>query len=298
MNPALAALALLTMAGAVVAISARDVRVAVVGILLVLVAGPLVTEPWPAPAAIVIRLAGAALAVRLLLIGLRGDVVTGGTRIGWPTEAVLAGAAAVIGLGGHGLGAPGLGPAAAQGAGFALIALSVAPLMTGRDVLRIGLGSVLLLVGAGLVRNGLAGPATEAEHLVGALLTIGVGGAVGAIVLAARAGGGPATLATPAARPLSRAPGPPSVRDGALTRGTHQTMPAGDHAEAHDQALRPAAPPEDPRDRRRPVVRARSGAAGASVRPSIVRPWWRPRTHDVPTPPGRDPGDRPTDADR
>jgi hypothetical protein len=186
-NPALLLLAGIAVTGAVLAVSARDARAALVGVLLVLLAAPLVAAPWPGSAAVVVRVAGALLATRFLLIALRGEVATGGTRIGWPAEALVAGAAAVVGFGSHGLGA--LGPVEAQAAGFALIALAIAPIATGRDVVRVGLGSIVLLTGAGLVRTGVATPAADAEHLVGALLTIALGGAVAVIAVAARAAG-------------------------------------------------------------------------------------------------------------
>ncbi|MEA2519999.1 MAG: hypothetical protein QOF49_2079, partial [Chloroflexota bacterium] len=165
MNPGLAAIAAVTVIGAVVAVSARDVRSVAAGVLVVLLCAPLIADPWPAPPAILVRIAAALLATRLLLIALRGELPTGGTRVGWPTEALVAGAAAIVGFGSHGLGAAGLGPAEAQASGFALAALAIGPLVVGRDVLRIGIGALLLLVAASLVRAAVAARATEAEHL-------------------------------------------------------------------------------------------------------------------------------------
>lgn len=190
MNPALAAIALVVVGGAVLAVVARDVRATVLGLLVVLLGAPLVVDPWPDLAAIVARVAAALLAARLLVVSLRGDVETSGTRIGWPAEALIAGAAAVVGFGSHGLGAPPLGSAEAHAAGFALVAVAVAPLAAGRDVLRIGVGAALLVIGASLVRAGLAPPPTDGEHLAMALLTIGLGGAIAVVVGAARAAGG------------------------------------------------------------------------------------------------------------
>jgi hypothetical protein len=189
-NVALAGFAGVTVAGAVLAVSSRDVRATVLGILVVLLAAPLVASPWPGPLPILARLAAALLAARLLTIGLRDVTLTGGSRIGWPAEALAAAAATVIGFGSHGLGAVGLGPAEAQAAGFGLIALAITPLATGRDVLRLGVGAVLLVMGALLVRVGLDRPAGDGEQLVVGLLTIGLGGAVGVIAAAARAAGG------------------------------------------------------------------------------------------------------------
>jgi hypothetical protein len=190
-NPALAGIAVIVIAGAVLAVSARDPRATVLGLLVVLLASPLVASPWPAPLSILARVAAALLATRLLLVGIRGEVgESTGSRIGWPAEALIAAAAAVAGFGSHGLGAPALGPAEAQAAGFALGALAAAPLFVGRDALRLGVGAVLLLQSAILVRQALDAPATDAEQLVLALFTIALGGAVAVIATAARAAGG------------------------------------------------------------------------------------------------------------
>jgi hypothetical protein len=190
MNPALAAFALVTVGGAILAVSTRDARAAVLGLLVVLLGAPLIADPWPGPLAILARIAASLLAIRLVDIALRGDSTTSGTRIGWPAELLLAAGAAVIGFGSHGLGADGLGPAEAQAAGFALIVLAAAPLFTGRDALRVGVGAVLILVAAALIRAGLDRAPSDAEHLVGAVLTIALGGAVAVIVAAARGAGG------------------------------------------------------------------------------------------------------------
>lgn len=189
MNPALVALAAVTVGGAVLAVSTRDVRTATLGLLIVLLGSALIADPWPAPIAILARVTAALLATRFLMIGVRGGVPTGGTRIGWPAEALAAAAAGVVGFGSHGLGAEGLGPAEAQAAGFAIVAVALTALLTGRDVIRIGIGAFLLLVGAGLVRGGLAAPLSDGEHLIEGLLTIGIGGAVAVIATAARAAG-------------------------------------------------------------------------------------------------------------
>ena len=66
----------------------------------------------------------------------------------------------------HGLGATALGPAAASAAGFAVGVLAAAPILTSRDVYRLGIGAMLLLVGGLLVRVGLGGTPSELEQLV------------------------------------------------------------------------------------------------------------------------------------
>jgi hypothetical protein len=207
-NVALAVFAGVAVAGAVLAVSTRDVRATVLGLLVVFLAAPLIASPWPDPPAILARVAGALLAARLLTIGLRGEEATVGTRIGWPTEALAGAAGAVIGYGSHGLGAVALGPAEAQAAGFGLMAVAIAPMFTGRDVLRLGVGSVLLVMGAVLIRVGLDAPLGDGEQLVISLLMIGLGGALGVIAAAARAAGG---LELANVQPGRRGPRPPDA---------------------------------------------------------------------------------------
>ncbi len=189
MNPVLGAVAAVVVAGAVVAVSARDGRLAVVGLAATLVFAPLLGSPLDAPLGLAACLAGGILAAYLLWIAVRGGGMTGGSRLGWPTEVLLAGAAFVVGLGTHGLGAPALGPVEDQAAGFALAALAVVPVATGRDVLRIGIGLFLLLQAALLVRVGLDGNPSQLEQLVTAALVAALGGAVAALGYAARSDG-------------------------------------------------------------------------------------------------------------
>ena len=189
MNPAIGAVAVGVLAGAVVAVSVRDGRIAVVGLVTMLVFSPIVSNPIDTPLALAARLAGGILAAYLLWIAVRGGGMTSGSRIGWPAEALLAAGAFVVGLGTHGLGATALGPVEAQAAGFALAALSVVPVATGRDVLRIGIGLFVLLQAALLMRVGLDGNPSELEQLVTAALVAALGGSVAALAYAARSDG-------------------------------------------------------------------------------------------------------------
>jgi hypothetical protein len=189
MNPAIGAVAVGVLAGAVVAVSVRDGRIAVVGLVTMLVFSPIVASPIDTPLALAARLVGGILAAYLLWIAVRGGGMTAGSRIGWPAEMLLAAGAFVVGLGTHGLGATALGPVEAQAAGFALAALCIVPVATGRDVLRIGIGLFVLLQAALLVRVGLDGNPTELEQLVTAGLIAALGGAVAALAYAARSDG-------------------------------------------------------------------------------------------------------------
>jgi hypothetical protein len=223
MNPALAAIAAVTIAGAVVAGSARDVRTIILGLLIVLLGAPLIVNTWPDPIATLARIAASLLAVRFLAIGLRGEETVRGTRIGWPAEALLAGAGAIIGYGSHGLGATGLGPAEAQAAGFALLVLAAAPLVAGRDVLRIGVGSLLLLTAASLIGAALDGPAGQASQLIDALLIVALGGAIAVAATAARSAGGVTDAADPS-EPVRRPPDAHRLTD-AERVGPRRTLP-------------------------------------------------------------------------
>lgn len=188
MNFALAGLACVVVAGAVVAVSARETRAALLGLLVALLGAALVADPLPGPLPIAARLASAFLACRIIAVGIRNlDEPTSGSRLGWPVDVLAAAAAAIIGFGTHGLGAPGLGPAEAQGAGFALGVLAASPIVSSRDVFRLGVGAILLVVGGLLVREGIGGTPSELEQLVTSGLVVGLGGAVGVVIIGARA---------------------------------------------------------------------------------------------------------------
>jgi hypothetical protein len=199
-NLALAGLACVVVAGAVVAITAREPRAALLGLLVALLAAALVADPLPGPLPIAARLASAFLACRFIAIAIRDlDEPTSGSRLGWPVEAIAAAAAAVIGFGTHGLGAPGEGAAEAQAAGFAVGVLAASPIVSSRDTFRLGMGAILLLLGGLLVRQGLSGTPSELEQLVTSGLVVGLGGAVGVVVAGARtAVGGLAVTDQPA----------------------------------------------------------------------------------------------------
>ena len=187
MNPALAGVALAVVLGAVVAVSARTARTAVLGLILAMVGGAFVADPLPDSLGLAARVVGTVLAGYLLWIAGRDTTArTGGSRLGWPAELLVAGAAAVVGFGRHGLGAPATGPATAQAAGFAIAALAVAPMVNGRDVLRIGIALALLANGGILVRAALGGTPDAFEQLVTAGLIAILGGVVAAMAVSAR----------------------------------------------------------------------------------------------------------------
>jgi hypothetical protein len=189
-NPALAGVALAVALGAVVAVSARNARAAVLGLVLAMIGAAFLADPLPDSLGLAARLVGAVLAGYLLWIAGRDpDARTGGSRLGWPAELLIVGAAAMAGYASHGLGAPATGPILAAAAGFALAALAVAPVLNGHDVMRIGLGLGLLVTGAVLVRTGLGGTPAPLEQLAIAGLVAMLGGVTAAVAVAARTDG-------------------------------------------------------------------------------------------------------------
>jgi hypothetical protein len=190
MNPALAAIAIAILAGAVGAVFVRDARIAVLSLAVVLSIAPFLADPIAPASGLVARVLGAVLATYLVWITVRdGAFQTGGSRLGWPADALTVGAAAVVGFASHGLGAPATGPEFASACGFGLAAAAIAPILTGRDVIRAGIGLSLLLQGALLVRVGLGGTPSTMESLITAGAVAALGGAVAILAMAARSDG-------------------------------------------------------------------------------------------------------------
>ena len=192
MNPLLGLVALAVVAAAITALSARDPRVVILALLAMWIGGPLVADPMADPIGLAARLVGALLAGYLLWMGLRdrttggrSAALTEGSRIGWPAEVLVAAAASIVGFSTHGLGAPADGPALASAAGFALAAVSVSAFLTGSDVVRIGIGLLVVGAGAMLVRTGLGGTPGPFEHLVVSATLVVVAGCLAAMAAAA-----------------------------------------------------------------------------------------------------------------
>src|SRR5262245_21412096 len=247
MNFLLAGLTAAVVAGAVVAVSAREARASLLGLLVTLLAAGLIADPLPGPLPFGARIAAALLTARLIANSIRGlDRPTAGSRLGWPVEALAAVAAGVVGFGTHGLGAPAMGPALASAAGFAVGILAAAPIVTSRDVYRLGVGAMLLLSGGLLVRVGLGGTPTDLEQLVTCGLIVGVGGAVSVVVRGAReATGGDLSVADDrgATRPQ------PSRHLGRTSDGFGRSAGGGPAAHPAGQATRSGAAPELPTGR-------------------------------------------------
>jgi len=213
MNFALIAIVLAIGAGAVVAVSTRDGAAAAIGLAVSLVASALLAEPLPPIGVLGVRVVAALLVATLIRSAMR----TGARQpspLGWPSEAFLATAGAVAGLGiavglaavaaaggvpvGQGVGEPGaIGPidtgsaaltsmALTTAAGTSLLVLGIAPFVHGQPGARRAIGLVLVTQAVLLLRIGIAGPAVELEEIARAALLV-VAGATGAALARAAA---------------------------------------------------------------------------------------------------------------
>ncbi len=133
----------------------------------------------------------AVLAGYLLWIAARGaGVWTGGSRLGWPAEVLVAAAAAAVGYGSHGLGCAGRSDRTSpRPPGSPSQRCRSPPIANGRDVVRLGMGLLLLASGAILVRTALGGTPEPLEEVVIAGLIAALGGAIAVLGVSARAEG-------------------------------------------------------------------------------------------------------------
>ncbi len=223
MTATLAAVAVLVAGGGIVAVSAREPRLAALGTLVVLVGSGYVADPLPEAVALAARLTGAVLAGYLIWVALRRPgALTAGWQIGWPGATVIAVAAfaagwlaagalgtELAGLTGEGPSAAGVAtalasgspvPRAAIGAAAVLIALAAAPVLVARDVLRMGIGLLLLVSAADLVRHALAAGSDPVVELGLAVVIALSGAAVAALVSASLRTHGDLQLRTGAGR--------------------------------------------------------------------------------------------------
>jgi len=214
MNLALVAVVLAIGGGAVLAVSTRDGAVAAIGIAIALVGSALLSDPLPSAAVLGVRVVAALLVATMIRSAMR----TGPRQpspAGWPSEALLATAGAVAGLGVAvglasvaaasgvpgglaGVGEPAPGGAVGGGtttvtsmalitaAGTSLLALGAAPLVHGRPGPRRAIGLVLVTQAVLLLRIGIAGPAVELEEIAREALLV-VAGATGAALAIATA---------------------------------------------------------------------------------------------------------------
>jgi hypothetical protein len=117
---------------------------------------------------------------------------------------------------------PLVGPVAAQAAGVALVAVAIVPL-TGRDVMRVGAGAAVLVIGGSLLLEAWVGAASSLGQIVVTALLVGIAGATGTLM---------SPMDIPAARRVSAAP--PSEEPVApavpiVASGGGQLVEAGPH---------------------------------------------------------------------
>jgi hypothetical protein len=212
--------------GAVIAVSAREQSTAAIGLAIALVAAPLLADPLPSPALLGSQIVAGLLAAALVRTSAPARPEAVGA--GWPAEAFLATAGAFTGLGvafGMGLatlsvGGFDFGPVpgqpgvellsveglAAAGAG-SLLAVALAPAVTGRAGPRHAAALVLLVEAVLLFRTSIAGAAVELEVVACAALMVAVA-AVGSVLT--RLAVGPAELSA-ASGPAGADPAAPST---------------------------------------------------------------------------------------
>lgn len=225
MSPLLLAIAAVATAGAVVALAARDGRIATLGLTVGLVCAPLVSDPFPEPAVLAVRVIGALLVAYVLWIGLRETgPATRGSAVGWLALALAGGAAFAAGLAAHSLVTTIETPAAALAAGTALIVLALVPVVRAREAFRLAIGLLTLLLGVTLMRVGLAGSpgAVEAVATAASLALISAAGIVIASLVHAESGDFEFRASEP--EPVRRRPTDEAHRP--RVHGPHHEVPA------------------------------------------------------------------------
>jgi hypothetical protein len=185
--------ALAVLAGAVLAVSARDIRWILGGLVVAIGLAAILADPLPSPLAVAIRVLAAVLGAELILIAVRGSAPGAaslqGSPVGPIAPALAAAAAFAIGYASSGVGSPADGPAVATATGLGVAAIAAGPLVLGRDLPRIGSGLVLLATAAELVRAGLAGtPGPFEQAVIGGLTVAVLGVLAGLIAVALRSG--------------------------------------------------------------------------------------------------------------
>jgi hypothetical protein len=210
MNPALTAVAVAVGAGAIVAVSSRDPRAALIGLAAVLVGSAFLVDPLPTPAALGVRIVGGLLCVSIVRLAMTpASTDPASSPLGWPAEAFLAVAAAIGGAGvaiglavatGVGSGTDGSGAVSVSAASTAILITSTAAALfavgatpaaiAGRGIRRT-VGIVLIAVAVVLLRIGFAGAPNEFEQVAIAGLLVGC--AIGGVALARAAAPQPST---------------------------------------------------------------------------------------------------------
>lgn len=172
---------LVVVVAAAIAITLTDGRAVVAALFVALAVSPFVADPLPGSLEIAARLVAAALAGYVLWIVVRdGAIRSEGTAVGIAAELAVAAAAYVVGWWIEPV-RPLQGSLAEQASGFALVALAILPL-AGTNVLRAGIGVVLLLLGASLVMQTWLGPSPGLVQLALTALMLAVAAGLSLLV--------------------------------------------------------------------------------------------------------------------
>jgi hypothetical protein len=172
---------LVVVAAAAVAVTLTDGRAVAAGLLVALAVSPFATEPLPGPLEIAARLVAALLAAYVLWIVMKGGGVNSeGSAIGVAAELAVAAAAYTAGWWVEPV-RPLQAPVAEQATGFALVALAILPL-AGSNVLRAGIGVMLIALGASLVMQTWLGPAPALAQLALTALLLAIPAALSLLV--------------------------------------------------------------------------------------------------------------------
>lgn len=199
MDPVWVTVAVLVVAGAVVAVSSSVPWRIVAGLGVALIGSPLIGGPG-STLPLLSRLVGAALATYLVWIGLRGAPATRGSLLGPLAEALIAAGAFAAGwllagslaslavepTAGEG---PSLVLRAAAGAGAALAVAAATPVLLARDVARLGVGLLLLIAAIDPARRVAGLDAADLAEVGVACTTVATGAAVAWLCGRARASG-------------------------------------------------------------------------------------------------------------
>ena len=274
-QPVVAA-ALVAALGGVVAIAARDGRVVALGLLVAMVAAPFASAPQPTALAVVFQILGSLLAAYLLLAAARSQSIESeGSGVGVLAEMALGAAAFSIGWFIVPV-QPLTGPLAAQAAGVSLVAVAIVPL-TGRDVLRVGVGVAVFVIGGSLLVQAWAGSESSVGQIVQTALLVAVAGATSLLISRADA---------PAVEPVTAAVAPDaagsSVAELAAASGTEVPPDSTEEAASEPAAEAVTAPAG-----RGAAGRGRSGVASKKVAQATARPPATPPSSDAPPAPTR-----------
>lgn len=259
--------AVAAVAGALVAVTARDRRAVALGLLVALAAAPLAAITPPGAPSLVARLAGAMLAADLLWVATRvTSTPIEGSAFGLTAQAAIAGAAFVVGMSIAPVN-PLPGPVSEQAAGLSMVALSLVPL-TGRDVLRLGTGVAVLALGLSMLHEVWLEPARPFEQFALASLIVGIAGATSLLLSRPpelvedtgvdNAGDGGTTVEPTAVEGALAGAGSPATA-AAVVAGEAKPAPAGTARSARRSSAGPApaidAPPTSPQASPQPPSR-------------------------------------------